>query len=153
MDTSYEPWKMYHGKKDILDPTHSVIDVVGPFDLYQVAIELPSDEKLIQMAMWMNKEIDTATRFSLTDGHLQVEIEVWDGDFEKKLYFAVDLTLIQCIKLIYSKNFNMGFCPIGCPNVTVAGVTMFRKQDLVDMIKIKQEVDTNPKRPKHWKVG
>lgn len=153
MDTSYEAWKTYHEKKDILEPTHSLIDSDGPLDLYRVAIELPTDKILIQMGRWMNKEIDTATRFSLTDGVIQVEIEVWDDDFEKRLYFASDLTLKQCIKMLKGKNFCMGFCPVGAPNVTIAGVKMFRREDLVEMVKIKQMTDAHPKRPNTWKVG
>lgn len=153
MDTSYEAWKPYHEKSDILEPTHSVVSTRGPFNLYRVAFELPSDEKLRQMMMWMDKEVDTATRFSLTDGRIQVEIEVWDGDFEKRLYFAGDLSLKQCIQMIMSKNFTMGFCPVGMPNVTVAGVQMYRKEDLVEMIRIKQITDVHPKRPNTWKVG
>ncbi len=153
MDTSYEPWKRYHEKKDMLDATHSIVDADGPYDLYCIAIEMPTDEKLIQMGKWMNKEIDTATRFSLTDGRIQVEIEVWDGDFEKRLYFAGDLTFKQCIKLLNARNFNMGFVPVGAPNVTIAAVKMFKWEDLVDMIKIKQITDVHHNRPKTWKVG
>jgi len=153
MDTSYEAWKPYHEKSDILEPTHSVVTTSGPFDLYRVAIELPTDEKLVQLGKWMQKEVDTATRFSLTDGRIQVEIEVWDGDFEKRLYFAGDLSLKQCIQIIKCKNFTMGFCPVGMPNVTVAGVQMYRKDTLVEMIKIKQMTDAHPKRPNTWKVG
>ena len=153
MDTSYEPWIPYHGKKDILEPTHSLVDVDGPFDLYRVAIELPSDEKLFQMAQWMQKEVDTATRFSLTDGIIQIEIEVWDGDFEKRFYFAGDLSLKQCIKMLKCKNFCMGFCPVGRPKITVAAVKLFRRGDLVEMIKIKQITDAHTNRPNTWKVG
>jgi len=153
MDTSYEPWKTYHKKKDLLEATHSVIDADGPFDLYRIAIELPSDEKLIQMGKWMNKEVDTATRFSLTDGKIQVEIEVWDEDFEKRLYFACDLTFKQCSRILNGKNFNMGFCPVGGPNITIAAVKMFKREDLADMIKLKQMTDAHPNRPETWKVG
>ncbi len=153
MDRSYEPWKMYHQKKDRLDATHSIIDTTVPFDLYPLAIELPSDDKLIQMQKWMDKEVDTATRFSLTDGRIQVEIEVWDGDFEKRLYFACDLTLRQCIKMIKSVNFNMGFCPVGIPKITIAAVKMFKREDLVEMIKVKQQIDAHSGRPKTWNVS
>jgi hypothetical protein len=153
MDTSYEAWKPYHEKSDILEPTHSVVSTQGPLGLYCVAIELPTDKKLVQLGKWMNKEVDTATRFSLTDGRIQVEIEVWDGDFAKRLYFAGDLSLKQCIQMIKSKHFAMGFCPVGTPNVTVASVQMFRKEDLVEMVRIKKMTDSHPKRPSTWKVG
>ena len=153
MDTSYEAWKPYHGRKDILEPTHSLVSTTGPFDLFRVAIELPSDEKLIQIEKWMSKEVNTATRFSLTDGRIQVEIEVWDEDFEKRLYFAGDLKLNQCIQMLKCKNFTMGFCPVGKPNVIVGAVNMFRRDDLVEMIKIKQITDVHPNRAGTWKVG
>ena len=153
MDTSYEPWKTYHEKKDMLEATHSIIDADGPYDLYCIAFEMPTDEKLIQMGKWMNKEIDASTRFSLTDGRIQVEIEVWDGDFEKRLYFAGDVTFKQCIKLLKAKNFNMGFCPVGAPNVTIAAVKMFKHEDLADMVKMKHMVDAHKNKPKKWKVG
>ncbi len=153
MDTSYKPWKMYHGKKDMLDATHSIVDMKKSFPLYPLAIEMPEDEKLFQMEIWMEKEIDTATRFSLSDGNIQIEIEVWDGDFEKRLYFACDLTLRQCIRMIKSKNFFMGFCPVGLPQLTVAAVKMFQRDDLISMIKTKQMIDAHIKRPKRWKVG
>ena len=153
MDTSYKPWTPYHGIKDMLEPTHSIVDAEGPVGLYCIAFELPTDEKLFQMGQWMRKEVDTATRFSLTDGKIQVEVEVWDGDFEKRLYFAGDLTFKQCIKMIKNKKFNIGFVPIGAPNVMVAGVKMFKREDLVQMIKIKQMTDAHVKRPKTWIVG
>ncbi len=153
MDTSYEAWTPYHEKKDMLEATHSIVDADGPMDLYCVAFEIPSDTKLFQMMNWMKKEIDTATRFSLTDGKIQVEIEVWDGDFEKRLYYAGDLTFDQCIKLIKAKNFNMGFVLVGSPNAIVAGVKMFKKEDLIEMVKIKQMTDAHPHRPNTWKVG
>lgn len=153
INKDYEPWRPYHDKKDMLDATHSIVDATGPFDLYCVAFELPNDKKLIQMAKWMGKEIDTATRFSLTDGKIQVEIEVWDGDFEKRFYFAGDLTFKQCIKLLKTKNFNMGFVPVGSPNVMIAGIKMFNREDLTNMIKIKEMTNTHPNRPKNWKVG
>ena len=153
IDTSYKPWTTYREKKDMLDPTHSIVDANGPDELYCMAIELPIDEKLVQMGKWMRKEIDTKTRFSLTDGKIQVEIEVWDDDFEKRLYFAGDLTFKQCIKLLKTKNFNMGFCPVGAPNVTVAAVKMFKREDLVNMVKLKQMTDAHHNRSKTWKVG
>jgi len=144
---------MYHEKKDILEPTHSIVDADGPADLYCVAIEVPQDEKMVKLMKWMNKEIDAATRFSLTDGKIQVELEVWDEDFDDKLYFASDLTLKQCHKIIKNKSFNMGFVPVGHPNITIAGVKMFNKEDLVRIVKIKQMTDAHVNRPKIWKVG
>jgi len=153
IDTKYKPWTLYHNKKDMLHATHSIIDATGSFELYCIAIEIPYDEKVTQLVEWMNKEVDTRTRFSLTDGQIQVEIEVWDGDYEKKLYFAGDLTLNQCIKVLEGKNFNMGFCPVGNPNVTLAGVQMLNRDDLVELLKLKQAIDVHPNRPGYWKVG
>ena len=137
----------------MLEPTHSIVDADSPTGLYCVAFELPNDKNLIQMMRWMDKEIDTQTRFSLTDGKIQVEIEVWDEDIEKKLYFAGNLTFKQCINLLKTKSFNMGFVPVGDPNATVAGVKMFNKEDLVRIVKIKQMTDAHVNRPKTWKVG
>lgn len=153
IDNSYKPWHMYHEKKDKLEPTHSIVDADGPTDLYCVAFELPNDKNLIQMMRWMNKEIDTQTRFSLSDGKIQVEIEVWDEDIEKKLYFAGDLTFKQCIKLLKTKSFNMGFVPVGSPNVTIAGIKMFKREDLAEMVRIKHMVDSRKDRPDTWVVG
>jgi len=153
IDYDYEPWKMYHDEKDILEPTHSLVDADGPADLYCVAIEVPQDEKMIKLMKWMTKEIDTATRFSLTDGKIQVEIEVWDEDFDDKLYFASNLTLKQCHKIIKNEKFNMGFVLIGHPNAMVAGVKMFNKKDLVRLVKIKQSIDARVNRPPRWIVG
>jgi len=144
---------MYHEKKDMLDPTHSIIDADGPDDLYCVAIEMPRDEKMIKLMRWMNKEVDAATRFSLTDGMIQVEIEVWDEDFDDRLYFASDLTFKQCHKIIKNKHFNMGFVPVGMPNGMVAGIKMFRKEELIKIVKIKQMTDAHVNRPKTWKIG
>ena len=144
---------MYHEKKDILEPTHSLVDATGPADLYCVAIEIPQDEKMIKLMRWMQKEIDTATRFSLTDGKIQVEIEVWDENFDDKLYFASNLTLKQCYKMIKNKNFNMGFVLIGHSNAMVGGVKMFNKVDLVAMVKMKRTVDARTNLPPKWIVG
>jgi len=144
---------MYREKKDILESTHSLVDADGPVYLYCVAIEMSRDEKMIKLMKWMNKEVDTATRFSLSDGKLQVEIEVWDEDFDDKLYFACDLTLKQCHKMIKNPNFNMGFVPVGMPNAMVAGVKMFGKEDIVRLVKIKQAVDARVNPPPRWIMG
>jgi hypothetical protein len=149
----YEPWKAYHDKEDILTPTHSVISIDGPLDLYCVAIEIPIDEKFHKLSKWMLKEVDTATRFSLTDGIIQVEIELWDEDESEKLYFCGTLTLKQAIKLCKSKNFAMGFIPVGKPHITVGAVHLYKKEDLVEVLRIKQRIDAASQRPSRWKVG
>lgn len=149
----YEPWKAYYGKEDVLTPTHSVIAIEGPLDLYNVAMEIPSDEKFHNLTKWMLKEVDTATRFSLSDGLIQIEIELWDGDESEKLYFCGDLTLEEAVNLSKSKNFSMGFVPVGKPTITVGAVRLFKKETLLEIIRIKQIIDAMAQRPKKWKVG
>ncbi len=149
----YEPWKAYHDKDDILTSTHSVLDIDGPLELYVVAMEIPTDEKFHNLTQWMLKEVDTATRFSLSDGIIQIEIELWDEDKSDKLYFCGDLTLRGAIHLSRAKHFSMGFVPVGKPSITIGAIQLFQKETLLEMIKIKQRVDAIAQRPKKWKVG
>lgn len=149
----YAPWKTYHCKDDILTPTHSVLDIDGPLELYVVAMEIPTDEKFYNLTQWMLKEVDTATRFSLTDGLIQIEIELWDEDKSDKLYFCGDLTLRGAINLSRAKHFSMGFVPVGKPSITIGAIQLFQKEALLEIIKIKQRVDAMAERPKKWKVG
>jgi hypothetical protein len=149
----YEPWKAYHGKEDVLTPTHSVLGIDGPLELYNVAMEIPTDEKFHTLTKWMQKEVDTATRFSLTDGIIQIEIELWDGDESQKIYFCGDLTLKDSINLSKSRYFSMGFVPVGKPRITIGAVRLYKKEDLIEIIRIKQRIDARAQRPTKWKVG
>jgi hypothetical protein len=152
IDESYEPWKMYHGKNDKLSPTHSLIEVDGPLKYYNMAIEIPN-EQVYPIIKLMQKEADASNRFSLTDGLLQGEFELWDGDYEKRLYFCVDFTLDQAIKFANQKDPTIGYVPVGVPNVTAGGQQIFRMNDLRKFIIMKRHVDTRPDRPNTWKVG
>ncbi len=149
----YEPWKAYHGKDDILTSTHSVLDIDGPLELYSVAMEIPMDEKFHTLSQWMQKEVNTATRFSLTDGLIQIEIELWDEDKSDKLYFCGDLTLKGAMGLSNSKHFTMGFIPVGKPTITIGAIQLFQKKTLFEIIQIKQRVDAMAQRPTKWKLG
>jgi hypothetical protein len=149
----YVPWKTYYGKEDLLTATHSVIEVDGPMELYCMAIEVPFDKNFYKLVKWMKKEIDTATRFSLTDGTIQIEIELWDGDESDKLYFCGDLTLKEAIKLCKHKHFAMGFVPVGTPEIIAGGTILYEKETLVEIIRLKQKIDARSDRPTKWKVG
>lgn len=152
IDTDHEPWKTYHEKKDLLDATHSLVEVDGVADLYNMAIEVPNEQLVLIMKL-MQKEVDASNRFSLTDGLIQGEFEIWDGDYEKHLYFCVDFTLKQAIKFSKQKNPTIGFVPIGRSQITIGGQKIFRIDDIKEFIKIKMMVDARPNRPVKWKVG
>ncbi len=152
IDADHEPWKMYHGKKDMLDTTHSMISVDGPFGLYNMAIELPN-EQIVPVMKLMDKEVDAADRFSLTDGLIQGEFEIWDDDYKKKLYFCVDFPLKDAVKFAKQSAPTIGYVPIGNPQMVVGAQKVFTVVDLKKFIKLKIVMDANPERPQTWKVG
>ena len=153
IDADHEPWKMYHGKKDMLDTTHSMISVDGPFGLYNMAIELPN-EQIFPVMKLMDKEVDAADRFSLTDGLIQGEFEIWDGDYEKRLYFCVEFTLEEAIMFAKQENPMIGFSVVNVPNVLVGGQKIFNMDDLRKVINLKQTGDAKITKPSHrWKTG
>lgn len=152
IDKIHKPWKMYHGKEDKLDSTHTLVEVDGPFGLYNMAIEIP-DEKIGPIMKLMDKEADAANRFSLTDGIIQGEFEIWDGDYEKRHYFCVDFTLDQAIKFSKQRAPSIGYVPVGKPQVTVGAQKVFTLVDLQEFIRMKMELDAHPNRPPSWKVG
>lgn len=152
IDSHHEPWIPYHGKNDKLDSTHSLVEVNGPVGLYNMAIEIPN-EQVVPIMKLMDKEVDASNRFSLTDGLIQGEFEIWDGDFEKRLYFCVDFTLDQAIKFSKQISPTMGFVPVGVPQFTVGAQKVFRIDDIQKFIKIKHIGDVSPNRPKTWNVG
>ena len=152
IDSDHEPWKMYHGKKDMLDTTHSMISVDGPFGLYNMAIELPN-EQIVPVMKLMDKEVDAADRFSLTDGLIQGEFEIWDEDYGKKLYFCVDFPLKDAVKFAKQSAPTMGYVPVGNPQMVIGAQKVFTVIDLKKFIKLKIAMDENPKRPQTWKVG
>lgn len=149
---NHKPWVAYHDEKDKLISTHSMIDSDGPFGLYNLAIELPS-EQLLPMMELMKKEVDAQNRFSLTDGVIQGEFEMWDGDYSKRMYFCVDFTVNQAIKLTKQDPLAIGYVPIGKPAVVVGAQKIFTIEDLQEFLRIKRMMDASPNRPKTWKVG
>ena len=78
---------------------------------------------------------------------------MWDGDESKKIYFCGDLTLKDAINLTKSRYFSMGFVPVGKPKITVGAVRLYKKEDLIEIIRIKQRIDVRAPRPTKWKVG
>lgn len=152
IDTDHKAWKMYHEKKDKLDTTHSMISVDGPFGLYNMAIELPN-EQIVPVMKLMDKEVDASNRFSLTDGLIQGEFEIWDGDYEKRLYFCVDFTLKDAVKFARQSAPTIGYVPVGNPQMVVGAQKVFTLVDIKEFIRLKMAMDTNPKRPHTWKVG
>lgn len=149
---SYEPWKLYYEKKDVLDSTHSLVEVDGPDALYNMAIEIPNEQVGPVMNL-MYKEIDARNRFSLTDGQIQGEFEIWDGDYEKHLYFCVDFKLNQAIKFSKQAFPTLGYIPVGKPCITIGAQKIFTIEDLKELIRIKQRVDARIDKPTIWKVG
>jgi len=155
INTSYEPYVPYNDPKDLLDSTHSLVEVDGPCGLFCLAIELPN-EQIVNVALLMNKEADAADRISLTDGKFQLELELWDGDFTKRLYFCVDLTLKQTIKLAKMNDPFIGYVPVGTPNITVGGQQIFTQEHIKNLLSIKMQFDSLPlhKRPSSkWVIG
>lgn len=155
INTSYKPYVPYHDPKDLVDSTHSLVEVDGPCGLYCLAVELPTDQ-VVKVGLLMNKEADAADRISLTDGKFQLELELWDGDFSQRLYFCVDLTLKQTIKLAKMKDPFIGYMPIGAPNITVGAQKIFTQDHIKKLLSIKMQLDSMPlhKRPSSkWVTG
>ena len=154
IDESYKSYVPYYNVGDILDATHSLVDADGPCDLFCLAVELPTDQ-VLRVALLMNHECDAADRISLTDGKFQLELELWRADFSKKLYFCVDLSLRQTIKLAKMKNPAMGYVPIGNPKITVGAQKIFTQKDIQKLLSVKMQFDSLPpkKRPPKWGIG
>ena len=120
-------------------------------DLFVLAIEV-SDKQGFQLLHLMVKEVDAANRFSLSNGVIQGEFEIWDGDFEKRLYFCVDFTLNQAIKFASQKNPTICFSLANGPDILVGEQNIFSIDNLWEIIKIKQITDTHHNKPSHsWK--
>ncbi len=149
----YEAFKMYHGVDDLLTPTHSLIDCRGALDMFIVAFELPKDEVATRLVSYIYKEIDAATRFSIGDGIIQIEVEVWDGDKDDKMYFCGDLTVKQAITILNHKHYAIGFVPVGKPDVLINVIKLFGHEDLARIIATKKEIDQQDNLPRTWKVG
>ena len=137
----HEPWKPYYEAKDMVHATHSIVEVDGPFDIFNMAIEIPL-EQITPIIKIMKKEpFDCANRFSLTGGKIQGEFEIWDGDYKKHLYFCVDFTINQAIKLSNQKNSVIGFVPVEMPYMMIGAQQIFNIEIIKEFIKIKIRMD------------
>ncbi len=163
-------WEISHQNKDLLDTTHKLVEIDKTFkmikinlqnklsistgigDLFELAIEV-SGKQGFQLLQLMTKEVDAANRFSLSNGVIQGEFEIWDDDFEKRLYFCVDFTLKQAIKFAEQKNPAICYSLASTSKILVGGQKIFSIDDLQKIIKIKQISDAKITKPSHcWKV-
>jgi len=153
IDDDHKPWKFYYGKQDKLDATHSLAEIDGPFDMYNMAIEIPLDQMIPIMKLMKKESFDCADRFSVTGGIIQGEFEIWDGDYKKHLYFCVDFTLQQAIKFLKQTNPAIGFIPVGIPQMMIGAQQIFTIETIREILKIKMTLDADLNRPETWKVG
>ncbi len=153
IDTIHEAYKFYHDKKDRLITTHSLVDTPNSlFGLHELAIEIPT-EKIKPIVNLMMKEVNAADRISMTDGKFQLECEIWDDDYSKRLYHCVDISIKQLIKLIKMKKPAMGYVEIGNPSQTVGAQKIFSQDDFKSVLRVKMQIDAQPNIPKTWKRG
>lgn len=171
IDTNYEPWKAYNKPKDLIDTTHKLVRIttnckimkiaginplkmaIADIEFHNMSIEV-SEVQGFEILKLMTKEVDATNRFLLIDGIIQGEFEIWDGDYEKRLYFSVDFTLLDAIKFAKQQEPVIGFSLARLPNVLVGGQTVFHIDDLWKIIKLKQIGDAKIIKPSHrWKVG
>jgi len=167
-DTS---WLKSNKKQDVPDSTHKLVSVNNTFKMMKIhpkglavaeikdlvdidlAVEV-SKEQGSKILRFMTKEVDAANRFALVDGIIQGEFEIWDGDFEKRLYFCVDFTLEQAIKFAKKDEQWIGFSLATIPDMLVGGQVVFKINDLRNIIKVKMSEDTKDTLPSHsWKRG
>jgi len=153
IDDIHEAYKFYHNPEDKLVTTHSLVDTPDSlFGLHELAIEIPIEE-VKPMADLMVKEVDASDRISLTDGKFQLECEIWDGNYSKRFYHCVDISIKQLIKLIKMKKPSMGYVEIGKSNLTVGAQKIFSQEDFKRVLSVKMQIDSMAKRPRTWKVG
>jgi len=167
-DTS---WLKSNKKQDIPDSTHKLVSVNNTFRMLKIhqggiavaeikdllgidlAVEVTSEQGF-KILKFMTKEVDAANRFALVDGIIQGEFEIWDDNFEKRLYFCVDFTLEQAIKFAKNDEPFIGFSLATIPNMLVGGQVVFRINDLRNIIKVKLSEDAKNTPPVHsWKRG
>ncbi len=120
----------------MLHATHNLIEVDGPFDIYNMAIEVPPEQMRPVMQIMKKEPFDCADRFSLTGGKIQGEFEMWDGDYKKHLYFCVDFTLQQAIKFVNQHNHVIGFVPVQMPQVMIGAQQVFTTATIKEFIKM-----------------
>ncbi len=180
IDKDHKSWKPYHQPKDLIDATHKIFTVNANCKIMKIdgikienknkpslkisianignsfcnmSIEVSSDQGF-EILKLMTKEVDAANRFSLTDGMIQGEFEIWDGDYEKRLYFCAEFTLDEAIKFANQENPMIGFSVVNVPNVLVGGQKIFNMDDLRKVISLKQTGDAKITKPSHrWKTG
>ena len=181
-DVDHIAWKSYHKLKDLVDATHEIINVNPNCKIMKIegtkinsgnknkpslkisiadignsfcnmSIVVSSNQGF-EILKLMTREVDAANRFSLTDGVIQGEFEIWDDDYEKRLYFCVDFTLKEAIMFAKQKNPVIGFSLVELPNMLVGGQKIFNVDDLRKVIGLKQIGDAKIKKPSHrWKTG
>ena len=120
----------------MLHATHNLVEVDGPFDIYNMAIEVPPEQMRPVMQIMKKEPFDCADRFSLTGGKIQGEFEMWDGDYKKHLYFCVNFTLQQAIKFTNQHNYVIGFVPVQMPQVMIGAQQVFTTATIKEFIKI-----------------
>jgi len=145
IDPDHESWKPYYEAKDMLHATHSLVDVDGPFDIYNMAIEIPLEQLIPIIKIMKNEPFDCANRFSLTGEIIQGEFEIWDGNYEKHLYFCVNFTLKQAIKFSEQANPVIGFVLIKMPQIIIGMQQIFNIENIKEFIKIKTMIDSRKK--------
>ena len=180
IDREHKSWKPYHKNKDLIDATHKIVTVnanckIMKIDEIKINDGIKSSPKIsigdignsmcnmsievsevqgFEILKLMTKEVDAANRFSLIDGMIQGEFEIWDDDYEKRLYFCVEFTLKEAIKFANQENPMIGFSLVKPPNVLVGGQKVFNIDDLRKVISLKQIGDAKIRKPSHrWKVG
>ena len=136
INRNYESGKKYHQPQDMLYPTHNLVEVDGPFEMYNMAIEIPPEEMISVMKIMKKEPFDCADRFSLTGGKIHGEFEMWDGDYTKHLYFCVDFTLPQAIKFANQTNHVIGFVPADIPQMMIGAQQVFTTETMTEFIKM-----------------
>jgi len=68
IDRNYEVGKDYHQAKDMLHATHSLVEVDGPFDIYNMAIEIPPEQMTPKLK---SLKVDESRRILKTMGHYE----------------------------------------------------------------------------------
>ena len=122
----------------MLHATHNLVEINGPFDMYNMAIEVPPKQMIPVMKIMKKESFDCADRFSLTGGKIQGEFEIWDGDYEKHLYFCVDFTLQQAIKFVNQTDHAIGFVLVEMPQAMIGAQQVFTAETMkkfIDMSK------------------
>jgi len=140
INTNFLPMETYISLGKILEPTHSLVHAVGPFNLYNMAIEIPN-EQISKIIKLMQKSVNARNRFSLHNHTIMAEFEIWDNLKDDLLYFCVELTLHQAIKLYIFKEPTIGYVPVGKPETHVGGQQLFVMDSLLEIINLKQKTD------------